>query len=344
MERIPILSPTPPPPLHSHFAQQEDEWGMDDWEDMVSGEQPPPRRLLEMGCQSLGVVAFVVTCWIVIVCVAVYEFRMITTDGYLHMGPGASEDDIYPFTPEAAIALQQECIQDRNQRDTIAQGGIALLQAKLTTTNDTLGVLRQLLVVQNTAYQVPVSCIPPPPLGPKPTVVTFLGAYISTWYTWGTFIGIAFIGSIVSGYAGNTAGIYLSNVIQDSDTIDIPYSEWQIQVYAVFLTLYWRVSNVVELQISFAGVDYLGVVSAGSIIFGLFLIHAFMEEKRRKRKERRLMRQRQRMAQLQLVVNEQDQLQQHQSLHPHYREASKRSKRGGSGGIRNLFGAPTRHT
>jgi hypothetical protein len=231
-------------------------------------------------------------------------------NNYLHVGPGATEEDVYQFSSEAATFRAQECSDAKVLRDiNLVNRAMALTFNNISAFNSSLVSFRD--IFQESLY-TPAVCLQHGPTGAPPLVVMFLGTYISSWFMWRVLIVCAFIGTIVSAYASNTAGIYISNVIQDSDVIDIPYSECTIQLSRAVLTAYWCVSSVFELQISFAQVDFLVVVIIGQVLYGIAATRTFMEEKNRKRAERTAAK---RLKMYMLQQQQQQQQQQHSSSH-----------------------------
>jgi hypothetical protein len=127
---------------------------------------------------------------------------------------------------------------------------------------------------------VSLDCNTHQPVGPAPVTIIFLGFYIATMTQYLALHVYAFTSSIVSAYVNNTGAVYISNVVQDSDTTSIPYPEWVTQLCRIAIENYGTVAPVFELQIAFLRGDFLITFIVGRLLFLIYLTHLFMDEKR----------------------------------------------------------------
>ncbi len=240
-----------------------------------------PKRLLERNCcTNLIVVALVSSIWIAISLYASYYMGNITNPGYLYTGWGASEEDLYPYTADARLDHAEMCLLERDRRHANLRD--MLDRINLTDTKGAMAAHQR--VMKHFAEPVD-ACIPPPPLGTPPPVVTFLGVYISSKEQFIALHAMTFIDTIVSAYSYNTAGLYFSNIVQDSEAVEIAFGYWTVQLSRAFLNVCWTTSAVFGSQASYTQWTYLVNVMVGNILFYAFLTHHFLAEKETRRAE-----------------------------------------------------------
>jgi hypothetical protein len=242
------------------------------------------KRLLEHPCASIGVAAAVGFIWTVAYVFIQYNRGFITFQAYLHTGWGACDDEQYIHSVNFRVDRQEECLQHQAAYDATAR---ERYRALAPPANHTMEAWMQYAMAKDDwivthLVDRPV-CQIPPQSDETPIVVSFLGVSICTMEMYISLQTVTFVGTMISAYTINTAGLYISNVIRDSGTLDIPYDDWIIHLSVAALTIHWSVASVFEWQASFTQWDFLAVVILGQIIFNTYLNHKFLREKHEKK-------------------------------------------------------------
>lgn len=258
LEGIPLI----PTRLHHH----------DPYDELEKGEEEP--NALDNGCFRLTWVAVLCIVWTPLILFGLWKFGFGSY--YFNLGWGASEADAYPSTVDARVDLLQNCV-DVMRSNAIQQQHA--LNALLTGKGRNVTAYDLLVAWTQSSSTIPLCENPNPPS--PPIIVYFLQTPIDTQFMYWALMIFAFVSSFFSAFVNNTAVVYLSNVVQDSSITKIAYSMCEVQFSRASIYQYIYFSSALELQLYFSQIDFLGMVIAGQLVFGIYLVYVFMEEKER---------------------------------------------------------------